>query len=95
MRSGIKLHKRFRIIQEYLNQFHPKVTLLAILVTGFMLRFFMIQSAGIGVDEGIYFYEAREILTGSIPYKDFFKMKPAGMIYIISLLFSLVNISLI
>jgi 4-amino-4-deoxy-L-arabinose transferase-like glycosyltransferase len=51
----------------------------------------MILYAGIGVDEGIYFYEARQILQGSIPYKDFFKMKPAGMIYIISLVFYFTN----
>ena len=43
--------------------------LFAILVIGFILRFFMIPYAGIGVDEGIYFY-ALDSENGKILWKN-------------------------
>jgi len=77
-----------KTIQEYINPLkHPNISLLVVLVLGFILRAFKMVRTGIWVDEGIFLYEVQMILDGKIPYRDFFKVKPLGMIYILSILF--------
>ena len=77
-----------KTIQEYINPLkHPNISLLVVLALGFILRAFKMVRTGIWVDEGIFLYEVQMILDGKIPYRDFFKVKPLGMIYILSILF--------
>jgi 4-amino-4-deoxy-L-arabinose transferase-like glycosyltransferase len=78
----------FKVIQKYINPFkYPKLALLVILSLGFMLRALKLAWVGIWTDEGVYLYEAWIVLEGKLPYRDFFKPKPLGMVYIISILF--------
>jgi hypothetical protein len=77
-----------KTIQEYINSFkHPYIYLLIVLALGFILRAYKMVRTGIWVDEGIFLYEVQMILDGKIPYRDFFKVKPLGMIYLLSIPF--------
>lgn len=79
---------RVKVIHEYIKPLnHPNISLLIVLVVGFVLRVIKSLYTGIWVDEGVFFYMSWEILKGEIPYSDLVENNPFGMIYLISFLF--------
>ncbi len=66
----------------------------AIIIFGFLIRFYLIRILPVNLDEGNYIYDANLILDGKVPFRDFMGREPIYF-YILAFFISLFGTDLI